>query len=290
MSFPKAYVAAPAVLESKPLSAVCKNYVEGFCKLLDKCPYSHTHTIQLIDELSISASTSILTTRPNVLSLEPRMAPMDNDAYFDNDGPGILSISQQPRHDNDHVLIQDIQILPTTDEVRLHPLVTQKHQANISLQILSLRRPYMPIKSNEQPHHLPQGPSRHIDIEFRHSRYESTEPIIDLCYHAMQHLLRSKREDQFINYQYGLETPRCNRYSLLRNVAFEELCFHETKGTIVRLSYDCPMALQGNKIHRSGLFADGMLCAMIALHEDTNELTTTFFEVFLRESTVSRPW
>ena len=147
----------------------------------------------------------------------------------------------------------------------------------------------MPIKSDEHPHHLPQGPSRQLDIEFRHSRYESTEPIIDLCYHAMQQLFQSKSKDYFIDYQYGLETPRQNRYSLFRNVAFEELSFHETKGTIVRLSYDCPTALQGNKIHKSGLFADGMLCAMIALHEGTNELTTTFFEVFLRESTVSLP-
>ena len=119
MSFPKAYVATPAVLESKPLSAVCKNYVDGFCQLIDNCPYSHTHTIQLIDELSVSTFSSVQTTGPNILSLEPRIAPVDNDAYFDNDGPGILSISQRPRHDNDHVLIQDIQILPTTEEVRL---------------------------------------------------------------------------------------------------------------------------------------------------------------------------
>ena len=90
----------------------------------------------------------------------------------------------------------------------------------------------MPIRSNEQPHHLPQGPSRQLDIEFRHSRYESTEPIIDLCYHAMQQLFRSMHEDQFIDYQYGLETPRRNRYSLFRNVAFEELSFHHTKGTM----------------------------------------------------------
>jgi hypothetical protein len=35
---------------------------------------------------------------------------------FDNDDPGYLSING-PQHDNDHVNIQDIEILPTTDEI-----------------------------------------------------------------------------------------------------------------------------------------------------------------------------
>ena len=131
MSSPKAYVAPKAVLESTPLAAVCQNYVDGFCQLLDNCPFSKSHTIQLIDELNSSTAASNLSASPNVLSLEPRVAPTDNDAYFDNDGPGILSTSQQPRHDNDHVLIQDIQILPTTDEVRLHSLIARRYQANI---------------------------------------------------------------------------------------------------------------------------------------------------------------
>ena len=35
-----------------------------------------------------------------------------------------------------------------------------------AIAIASLGQPYMPIKSNCQPHHLPQGPSRYINIEF----------------------------------------------------------------------------------------------------------------------------
>ena len=145
----------------------------------------------------------------------------------------------------------------------------------------------MPTKAHDQTHHLPPGPGRHLDIIFRQLRYESVEPIIDNCYHAMQQLMVSKTQPQFLDYQYSQETAQRRRYSLLRNAAFEELIFHEYKGTMVRISFDCPRALQGGKIHRSGLFEEGMLCALVGLHDESDELTTTFFQVHLRESTVS---
>ena len=145
----------------------------------------------------------------------------------------------------------------------------------------------MPTKAHDQTHHLPPGPGRHLDIAFRQLRYESVEPLIDLCYHAMQQLLASRSRPRLMDYQFGLETPQRRRYSLFRNVAFEEIMFHEYKGAMIRLSFDCPRALQGNKIHRSGLFEEGMLCALVGLHDETSELSTTFFEIHLRESTVS---
>lgn len=145
----------------------------------------------------------------------------------------------------------------------------------------------MPGKGIDQIHHLPSGPSRYLDIAFRHLRYESTEPIVDLCYHGMQQLVKSKQEERRIDYQFGHETPQGRRYSLFKNVAFEGLVFHEVRGAIVRLSYDCPWVLQGAKIHRtSNLFQEGMLCALVGLHEGSDELSTTFFEIYLLESTV----
>jgi hypothetical protein len=148
----------------------------------------------------------------------------------------------------------------------------------------------MPIKSSDQsiPHHLPPGPARLVDISFRHQRYENTEQISDACYHAMQQLFISKTLPSMIDYQFGLETPNSNRYSLFRNVAFQELSFHESKGAIVRLSFDCPKALQERRIHKAGVLERGMLCALIGLHEETDELTTTFFQVELKEATVSQ--
>lgn len=148
----------------------------------------------------------------------------------------------------------------------------------------------MPFKSNDQsyPHRLPPGPTRLVDIAFRHQRYENVEPLIDPCYHAMQQLFLSKSKPSMIDYQYGSDTPNGNRYSLFRNIGFEELSFHEYQSAMVRLSFDCPHSLQGRKIHQTGVFEKGMLCALIGLHEETDELTTTFFQVELKEGSVSQ--
>jgi len=149
----------------------------------------------------------------------------------------------------------------------------------------------MPLKSNDpsNPHRLPPGPNRLMDVSFRHQRYENTETIIDACYHGMQQLLESKDRPSMIEYIYALETPNGNRYSLFRNVAFEELSFHESKGAVVRLSFDCPRFLQDMRIHNQPVLEPGMLCALIGLHEGTNELTTTFFQVDIKQGTVSYP-
>ncbi|MCJ1377076.1 hypothetical protein MMC17_000166 [Xylographa soralifera] len=253
-------------LESKSLEVVCSSYVLGYCQFHEGCPMRETHCIHLIDETPSTPPNAPSKCR-NILSLEPRKAPYSIETCFDSDGPGILSSVKDARHDNDHVLIQDIRILPTTDE------------------ILSLRRPYMPTKAHNQTHHLPAGPDRHLDIAFRQLRYENVEPLIDICHHAMQQLVISRTQPHLLDYQFGVETAQRRRYSLLRNAAFEELLFHEYKGVMVRLSFNCPRALQGGRIHRSGLFEEGMLCALVGLHDETDELSTTFFEVHLREST-----
>ena len=66
------------------------------------------------------------------------------------DGPGNLSITGIPRHDNDHVDIADISIAPTSDEV------------------LCDKPPYLPCNGQNAPHHLPREmTARHLDIHFR---------------------------------------------------------------------------------------------------------------------------
>ena len=116
MACAMAYVPDEPSLESKSLSVVCSGYVGGFCQFHEGCPMNSTHCIRLIDETPLPPPAASCMWR-NVLTLEPRNAPYNKEAYFDNDGPGILSSVQDARHDNDHVLIQDIRILPTTDEV-----------------------------------------------------------------------------------------------------------------------------------------------------------------------------
>jgi len=113
MSNAKAYLDTAPVLESRSLDDVCNNFADGFCVLAESCPWRATHVITRIDDTTLAKPT--LTTVPNVLSLAPRKTVRNRE--FDNDGPGVLSSSRTPRHDNDHVSVQDIQILPTTDEV-----------------------------------------------------------------------------------------------------------------------------------------------------------------------------
>ena len=107
-------------LEKIPLSEICSDFVDGFCPNKDAC--SKSHKVVLVQELSSTKRTDRLSSVPNILSLEPRVAPQDG-VMFDEDGPGSLS-SAGARHDNDFESIKDIKILPTTDEVFPIPCVS----------------------------------------------------------------------------------------------------------------------------------------------------------------------
>ena len=73
-------------------------------------------------------------------------------AYFDR--PGALC-STGPRHDNDEVEIQNIQIAPTHEE------------------LICKTEPFLPGNSYDAPHHLPQESiERLLDIQFRLLREE----------------------------------------------------------------------------------------------------------------------
>ena len=96
-------------LEERALSQVCDWYVDGVCND-GNCMQSHE--ICRIQGLTPSIHLGAM---PNSLSMAPRGRASGN-IVFDSDGPGSLSLAG-PRHDNDHVLIRDIHILPTTDEV-----------------------------------------------------------------------------------------------------------------------------------------------------------------------------
>lgn len=261
----RAHQLRPASLATTPIGSVCKDFVDGFCRQGDRCTSSHE--IRMIEDDAQSSGLDLTNSAPNYLSSSPRVIPADK-RVFDEDGPGDLS-RHGTRHDNDHVDIRRIRILPTTDE------------------ILCLRRPYMPCKDFAHSHFLPRGYSCLVDTLFRQLRYESTECIIDACYHAAQQLAMTSSTEQYHDYDFSQETPRGVRYSLFHDVLLEELLFHETKGTVVRLSFACPCTLRGGRMHSSGLFESGMLVVLLGLDEDGSSLSTTFFEVHLRQSTDS---
>lgn len=143
----------------------------------------------------------------------------------------------------------------------------------------------MPSKDVRRPQFFPAGTNRLIDRCFRQLRYDNINCVIDACYHAMQQLVIQQETQGYHDYQYGLETPCGFRYSLFRKVSFEELLFHDGKGVVLRVSYDCPRSLQGRRMHSCGVLEDGMLVALVGLDKNAGEVDTIFFEVHLREST-----
>lgn len=249
----------PSTLPQRPLAAVCQDYVDGFCRRGDDCAKDHS-----ICAVQRKASGSlVLDCPPNLLSLDPRFLPQDG-LPFDKDGPGQLS-RYGPRHDNDHDDIQHIKILPTTDE------------------ILCRRKPYVPAKDQSAGHHLPRGQQRLLDIQFRQLRFDNVESIIESCYHASQQMLQSIPATQALDYDDRMDTPKGVRYSLFRDIAFEEQVMSSKDAVTFRVSFACPRALRGLRLASLKHLEAGMLVALIGLDDDA--LSTTFMVIEQRQTT-----
>lgn len=107
----------------------------------------------------------------------PLYCPSARRTTEEYDGPGELSKSGQPRHDNDHEDIAHISVAPTGQE------------------ILSLRNPYLPRNSPLEEHHLPEGSTaRHLDIIFRLLRHDLLAPLLSRAL-ALQSYLASRYSD-----------------------------------------------------------------------------------------------
>ena len=238
---------------------LCQDHVDGFCRRGDSC--SKNHQLCIVDHER--ASPPVLQSEPNELSFQPRLVARP----FEDDGPGDIS-GLGPRHDNDHVEIHHVSILPTTDE------------------ILSLRSPYMPSKDPRAPHRLPLGQPRLLDIDFRQLRYDSIEGIIDCCYHASQQLSQMEKQTHFADYDERQRTPKGSHYSLFNDIAFEEVLFHDLKGVMMRVSFACPHGLRGRRMASSNRLEEGMLVALVGLANGTYT-SVTFMEIYQRQTTES---
>ncbi len=250
----------PSTLPQLPLTMACQDFIDGFCRRGNECTKSH-------DICAVPSQTSgspILDCSPNLLSLDPRVSPRDC-LPFDTDGPGQLS-RYGPRHDNDHEDIQHIKILPTTDE------------------ILCRRKPYIPAKDQSAWHHLPCGQQRLLDVHFRQLRFDNVEPIIDSCYHASQQLTQLISAPQAFDYDDRTSTPKGMRYSLFRDIAFEEQIMSFKGAVTFRVSFACPKALRGLRLGQSKHLEEGMLVALVGLDE-ADGLSTTFMVIEQRQTT-----
>ena len=249
----------PSTLPQLPLALVCQDFVSGFCRRGNECTKSH----DICAFVNEDSGPTILYGRPNVLSLDARLLPR-NSQPFDKDGPGHWS-KYGPRHDNDHADIQYIKILPTTDE------------------ILCRRKSYVPEKSQSADHHLPCGQRRLLDVQFRQMRFDNVEPIVDSCYHAAQQLTQLIFAPQVLDYDERMTTPKGVRYSLFREVTFEEQIMSFRDAVTFKVSFACPKALRGLRLGPSKHLEEGMLVALIGLEADA--LSTTFMVIEQRQTT-----
>ncbi|KAL8785967.1 MAG: hypothetical protein Q9213_003043 [Squamulea squamosa] len=205
-----------------------------------------------------------LSTKPNCLSLEPRLPHVEGP--FDIDCP-VRLFWLNPHHNNDHSEIGRIRVLPTTDE------------------ILCLKRPYMPPKDAQDGTLERRGKARMLDVQFRHLRYDALEPVIDACYHASQLLTIAFKEPSPQDYDVRQQTVRGTQYSLFRGVRLEDARF-EAEGIHLRLSFACPARLRQRRMLSSGHFESGMLMALIGLDTERT-LSTAFLMVEMCQSTES---
>lgn len=249
-------------LKKKSAFQLCPKFLAGSCRNHDSC--SASHEICEIVGVEFEPRKPQLDSIPNYLSKNPRLTRSPG-RVFDNDGPGQLS-NAGPRHQNDYVNIQDITILPTVDE------------------ILSLRTPYVPKKDAKERHHLPIGQSRLLDINFRQLRYDSTESIIDICYHASQCLISISSKPAMPDYDTSKRTPMGRQYALFRDISFTH-SQHEPKGTMIDVSLSCSQHLREKNVFASKELEEGMLTALIGLEEEETALSITFLEIQGIEST-----
>lgn len=143
----------------------------------------------------------------------------------------------------------------------------------------------MPCKDTTNSTNHQPGLARMLDVQFRHLRYDTFEPVIDACYHASQQLAFSYNQSPPLDYEARQHTARGTQYSLFRDVKLEEIKF-EGQGIQLRLSFACPARLRERHLLSSRHFESGMLMALIGL-DSHNKLSTTFCKVEICQSTLA---
>ncbi|KAG0071814.1 hypothetical protein BGZ89_009347 [Linnemannia elongata] len=150
---------------------------------------------------------------------------------FTADGPGALA-PHGTRNDNDHAMINKINIYPTRDEV------------------LCSLEPFLPLNDDKEPstHFLPPGWSRHLDVHYRLYRQDAIEPL-RICIQAFVHLLErtDKRCDQdFVDPPVFRRLIKDNiNLNIYRNVKFLDVSTCGFQVGLTKVSFDQPSNAKG---------------------------------------------
>ncbi|KAH8663361.1 hypothetical protein BGZ60DRAFT_489915 [Tricladium varicosporioides] len=137
------------------------------------------------------------------------------------DLPGNLS-KNGPRHDNDHVSIADIQILPTAQE------------------IASSRQEYLPLIDSAQ-HHL-SGLAGLLDRQFRLLREDTVGQLRDAVREEVMRLEHPNRKVTACQGQQGV------RKLIYHNVRFSRICVDRRKGLQVVAEFDQPPQINNKSV------------------------------------------
>jgi hypothetical protein len=226
---------------------------------------------------------------PNASQLELRYGGSGNQLFPSPRNPPAFYHSftgpNTEDHDNEFRFYQNIQILPTADE------------------IFASTRIYLPLKNLSEPHEFAPGIDRLLDTSFRHLRFEHTEKIRDIAYHAAQQAFISccqingympdvseklmPRAPPVRRPESSYETPCGNRYFMYKDARVEELISHDTLSIIPRISFPCPADMRGRAIFHSGRFDTNMLVALMCLDVVRNEVEIYYLQIHMLESTDS---
>ncbi|KAG8703866.1 hypothetical protein FRC09_003894, partial [Ceratobasidium sp. 395] len=166
-----------------------------------------------------------------------RSGPVSSEALLanlqrisDHDGPGELR-DKGPRHDNDHISIEDIRIAPTHEELMCED------------------DPYLPPNFPGSPHfHPQQSVERILDIQFRLLREELTAPIRLAIQLVIADLRRPPTSETILSkiikagggrYAAPANVQESVIFSVFTNVTFEPLTLNN-RGTSVGVVFDAP--------------------------------------------------
>jgi len=170
----------------------------------------------LREAVGIFRQANAIVDAPEVLpNAEPKVTstyniPIDFPGYFSTAGP---------RHDNDHVRIEDIKILPTLSE------------------ILSQRNDFLPRKDPSAPHFFPNGTERLVDTHFRLLRYDYVAQLRDIVSGILRifGLPEPERKRAFLTA--SRDNPGCYLY---HNTVVECPIFDQRMGLRFRLGFSYP--------------------------------------------------
>ncbi|KAL8716335.1 MAG: hypothetical protein Q9220_000240 [cf. Caloplaca sp. 1 TL-2023] len=141
----------------------------------------------------------------------------------------------------------------------------------------------MPLKDAAESANDLSHRDRMLDVQFRHLRYDTFEPVIDACYHASQCLATSFDQPPLLDYEARQHTARGTQYYMFEDVRLQDLRF-ERDGLHLRLSFACPAILSQRRILDSGHLERGMLVALVSL-DSAKTLSTVFCKVEMCQST-----